>query len=158
VTLDRPLTLVLCALIVVGAWLTAAVHGCECMMIAIAGAITLLCAAVALHHVKGPKSRAVIPGGCLPLARDEGSDFRRNLFNLCAALKLGLRFCEDHLHAEPEALIEQLQQMSDNINAFVNEATRPVRFCERAPWPWRLSAGRRVRWPWRANPHRRTPS
>jgi len=151
---DRPLTLFLCLLIVIAAWLVAVTGGSAVAALATAIVITLLCAAIALHHVRGPRRQFVVESTRRPMPRDESAEFRRSLFNLCAALKLGLRYCEDHLDTEPEALIEQLQRMSNNINEFVAHATRPVRFCERALWPWRP----RSRWPWRVNPHGRTPN
>lgn len=151
---DRPLTLLLCSLIVIAAWLVVVTGGSDAATLATAVVTTLLCAAIALHHVRGPSRRFAVASPRGPIPRDESAEFRRSLFNLCAALKLGLRYCEDHLDTEPEALIEQLQRMSDNINVFVCQITRPVRFCERALWPWRP----RSRWPWRVNPHGRTPN
>lgn len=142
---DRPLTLLLCSLIVGAAWLAAATRGVDRIMLAGAITITLLCVAIMLHHLTIADAGIAVQRPTAPVARDEAAEFRRVLFNLCAALKLGLRFCEDHLDSEPEVLIEQLQQMSDHINSFVNHTTCSVRFYHRAWWQWRP----RVWWPWR---------
>ena len=143
--LDRPLTLILSALIVMGAWATAIYRGMDLLTLATTGAITLLCAAIILHYISAPARPVGREDRGKPSSRDEAAlEFRRGLFNLCAALKLGIRFCENHLDSEPDALIEQLQQMSDNIDAFVNEATRPVRFRQRGRWPFRITPHRRA--------------
>ena len=113
-----------------------------------ASAVTLLSVAVVFHYVRitvGPPL-AVAPSR--QSRRQESAEFRRNLVNLVAALKLGIRFCEDHLDADPGELVEQLEQMADNISAFANRAVRPVRFDGQARWQWRLHPRW---WPWRVN-------
>jgi hypothetical protein len=152
VRLDRPLTSVMCMLIVLGAWLAALLQGWTWVALAEAIVVTLLATAVLLHYIRvisGP------PVSSIPRElprRQESAQFRRNLFNLLAALKLGIRFCEDHMNGEPEELVNQLEQMSENIDAFVNQIARPVRFYQRGSWAWRLHP----RWPWRANDPRPT--
>jgi hypothetical protein len=145
--LDRPLTAFICALIVVATWLAALAQHWNYIAVAGAIATTLLCAAVLLHYVRITVSYAIPERARRPAITDEAAQFRRGLFNLLAALKLGIRYCEDHLDAEPEQLIEQLEQMYDNIDSFINQTVRPVRFCERVRWRWRLYP----RWPWRPN-------
>ena len=148
---DRPITLALCLLIVGAAWLAARADHFDRFALISAGAITLLCAVIVL--LRRP-TRRTMPETPQPYApKDEAAEFRKDLFNLCAGLKLGIRFCEDHLDAEPDDLIERLQQMSDSIASFVNEATRPVRFYQRARWTWRVF----TRWPWRPNSEQETP-
>jgi hypothetical protein len=143
VKLDRPITTFLCLLIVVAAWVAARSEGFDRYALITAGAITLLCIAIVVLRL--PKRTEVLDIAREYAPRNESAEFRKDLFNLCAGLKLGIRFCEHHLDAEPEELIEQLQQMSDNISSFVNETTRPIRLGQRACWTWRAIA----RWPWR---------
>ena len=149
-TRGHPLTWAACALIACAAWLVACTQAWNTMPVVCAATITALCAAIVL--LRSPVRHRVVEHAHLPRERDESAEFRRGLFDLCAALKLGVRFCEEHLDSQPEVLIEQLQRMCDNINCFVNDATRPVRFSQQSRWPWRYA---RVRWPWRANPHGR---
>jgi len=144
VKLDRPLTVLICCLIVAAAWMAAHTAGWLRPALASAAAITVMCAA--LVFLRLPTRRSIADSPRRQPKRDESAQFRRKLFNLCAALKLGIRFCEDRLEAEPEELIEQLQQMADNIDSLINETTRPVRFGEATPWPWRYA---RSLWPWR---------
>jgi len=151
--LDRPSTALICLLIVVAAWLAVVAQKWDWIAVASASAITLLCAAVVLHYVSTTVSRVIPERPRRPARTDEAAQFRRGLFNLLAALKLGIRYCEDHLEAEPERLIEQLEQMYDNIDSFINQTVRPVRFYQRARWHWRLYP----RWPWRPNAQHRTP-
>lgn len=150
--LDRPLTLLICLLIMAAAWLAALAQGGARAPLISAAGITVMCGVIAL--LRSPIKRALPEIPRRAPRRDESAEFRRALFDLCAALKLGVRYCEDHLEAEPEVLIEQLEQMADNINAFVERTVRPIKFYARAPWPWRYA---RVLWPWRVNPQGRRP-
>jgi len=132
----------MCVLIVGAAWIAALAQGAGGIALASAVSITLLCVAITL--LRFPSRSAATENRRAPKQKDESAEFRRGLFNLCAALKLRIRFCEEHLDHEPDALIEQLQQMSDHINSFINQTTRPVRFYGRAPWPWRVDAKKRA--------------
>jgi hypothetical protein len=135
----------MCLLIVAAAWLAAGAEHFDRFALISAAAITVLCAAIVLLRLP---TRAAPPESAREYApRDESAEFRRDLVNLCAGLKLGIRFCENHLDAEPDELIEQLQQMSDNIDSFVNQTTRPMELREHGHWSWRIAA----RWPWRAD-------
>lgn len=116
-----------------------------------ASAVTLLSVAVVFHYVRITVGPPLTVAPSRQSRRQESAEFRRNLFNLIAAVKLGIRFCEDHIDSKPEDLMEQLEQMADNIGAFVNQAARPVRFDDNTGWRWRLHP----RWPWRANAHGR---
>jgi hypothetical protein len=69
---------------------------------------------------------------------DEAAEFRRGVFELCAALRLGIRFCEQHLSSEPDSLVRELERMSEHINSFVNVTARPVRLLPLRRWPWRV--------------------
>ena len=57
-----------------------------------------------------------------------------------SARELGIRFCEDNLHASPDTLLEELERMHDHISSFVNAVARPVRFYRRARWPWQVTS------------------
>ena len=148
VRLERPLTSLICLLIVIGAWAAVPLQGWSWVAVAEASAVTLLSAAVVFHYIR------ITVGPPLPVApirrpkREESAEFRRNLLNLVAALKLGIRFCEDHLDGDPGDLVEQLEQMADNISAFANQTARPVRYYDRPRWQWRLHPRW---WPWRVN-------
>jgi hypothetical protein len=136
---DRPVTLLLCSLIIAAAWAAAGLRGIDRITLASTCAVTLLCAAIMLHYVRPLRRRAGGTGIGRPAPRDESAEFRRGLFNLCAALKLGVRYCEDHRDCERDALIEQLRQMSDHINRFVNDTAGPGGMRRRARWPWRVN-------------------
>lgn len=132
----------MCVLIVAAAWIAALTQGTSVIGLASAVSITLLCVAITL--LRFPSHSATTRDRRAPTHKDESAEFRRGLFNLCAALKLRIRFCEEHLDHEPATLIEQLQQMSDHINSFVNHSTRSVRFYADARWPWRSNARQRA--------------
>lgn len=142
--LDRPLTVLICFLIVAAAWMAAHTTGWLRPALASAAAITVLCTGLILLRL--PTHRVVVYEPRRRAKRDEAAEFRRKVFNLCAALKLCIRFCEERLEAEPEELMEQLLQMVDNINALINETMRPVRLTPGRPWPWHYA---RSLWPWR---------
>ncbi|UCH36146.1 MAG: hypothetical protein JSV65_07280 [Armatimonadota bacterium] len=148
----RPLTFSACVLIACAAWTVALTQAWNVVSVVCAASITALCAAIVL--LRSPVRHRVPEHPHRPRQRDESAEFRRGLFDLCAALKLGVRFCEEHLDSQPEVLIEQLQQMCDNISCFVNDTTRPVRFSQSGRWPWRYA---RVLWPWRTDAKERAP-
>jgi hypothetical protein len=131
--LGSPLALALCLGIISVSWTCAL---CERSQTSIAGAavITVLCiAALQLGPVRraGPDDDPHRPP---PV--DESAQFRRGVFELCAALKLGILFCEQHLHSEPDALLQELERMNENITSFVNATVRPVRMFSQRRWPW----------------------
>ena len=146
-TQSRSLTAPLCLLITIAAWLLAFVQGATTTELACAVVITALCAALALLACMAPKRPAQIPLTRKPQC--ETAEFRRRLFDLCAALKLGIGFCERHLDSEPELLIAHLEQLSEHIHTFVNESVCPVEFSAHTP----SRAHGRLHWPWRRHPH-----
>lgn len=132
------LTLLTCLLVMNAAWLAAVTRGRADVALASAALISLLCAAIVLLRV--PSIARLKEDLQKPAAEDESAEFRRGVFELCAALKLGIRFCEQHLHSEPDALLEELERMRENISTFVNRIARPVRFYARRRWPWHATA------------------
>jgi hypothetical protein len=108
--------------------------------LASAAVISLLCtAAVVLRPSSAARREESAEEPPAEKKPDESAEFRRGVFELCAALKLGIRSCEQRLHSEPDALLEELERMKDNISAFIDGVARPVRFYARRRWPWQLS-------------------
>lgn len=132
-----PLVLLICLFIMGAAWLAALSRGRAEVALASATIISLLCAAIILLRVPdtadGEENTHESPAEA---ESDELAEFRRGVFELCAALKLGIRFCEQHLHSEPDALLTELERMRENISTFVNRIARPVRFYARRRWSW----------------------
>lgn len=115
--------------LVVAAWLSAL--DLDLVPAAVAGALisTGLCITLLLI---APSGLCVPREVTLPQRpKDESTEFQRELHHLCAALKLSIGFCERHPKAEPDALLEELEEMGDNIRAFVDRIIRPVRFIPR---------------------------
>ena len=122
----RPLTAAICILIVTLAWGSAALaRSSPETSLSVAAVITALCATILLLRQPGRRGTQGKP--LQENRRHELALFRGDMFNLCAALRLGISFCERHMDSEPDLLIERLEIMADNIHAFVNEVTRPVR-------------------------------
>jgi hypothetical protein len=150
--LNPPLTTLVCALLAGAAWALAFAQGPTTLTLADAAVATVLAAALVYLRFTSRPHRPPIAVRAKP--QSEAAEFRRSLFDLCAALKLGIGFCERHLDSEPERLIEQLEQMDDNIRTFVNQVVHPVRFdarggLRRLPprprWPWHLPLRMRPR-------------
>jgi hypothetical protein len=141
---SRQLTALICVLITAAAWLSALAHGGNEIALVTAALITVLCAAILVLRLPGASQAEERQPS--PKRRDEAEQFRRGLFELCAALKLGIRFCEDNLHAPPDRLVEELERMQDHISSFVNAVARPVGFYRRPRWPWQVTSR------WRSHP------
>jgi len=140
-SLSRPITALICLLIAGITWLAVlSGHRTE-IALAAASMVSVLCAAILL--LRRPSAVQTPEKPCTSRKKDESAEFRRGLFQLCAALKLGIRYCEDHLHSEPDRLLAELERMQENIGSFINGVARPVRFYQRVHWPWRMvSRGR----------------
>lgn len=142
--LNRPLTALICLAIAASAWIAVLSRDRIEVALAAASLVSVLCAAILLLRLPSTADRGEKRPG--PTQKDASAEFRRGVFQLCAALKLGIRFCEEHLHSDPDRLIEELERMNAHIGSFVNGITRPVRFYQRARWPWRVtSRGRAYR-------------
>jgi hypothetical protein len=139
-SLKSPLVFLICLSIGAAIWLAASSRRPTETALASAAVISLLCTAVVLlrPHNTAPREE-VAEEPATPKEPDESAEFRRGVFDLCAALKLGIRLCEERLHSEPDSLIEELERMKDNISAFVNDVAHPVRFDSRKRWPWRMT-------------------
>ena len=143
-TLKSPLIALICLSIMAAAWLAAVSGDRAAMALATAAIISLVCAGVVV--LRFPNAAHREDEAEQPAEKkepDEAAKFRRAMFDLCAALKLGIRFCEQHLGSEPDELIDELERMRDHISAFVNDIARPVRFYSRRRWPWPLAPRRR---------------
>jgi hypothetical protein len=128
-SLDRPLTFCACLVITSLAWLSALVPDASAARLASAAVITALCAGIVfLRFPSKQRLRAIFLPSVARRPRSEGAQFEHELFVLCAALRLGIDFCERHLNGGVEPLIERLEEMGENIRGFVNRMTRPVRF------------------------------
>ena len=141
-SIGRPLTTLICWLITSVAWLSAVAQGATAAALASAVIITALCGAIVFLRLPSRSGgHSEIPLRQKP--RGELIEFRRELFDLCAALRLGVDFCERHLNSRPELLIGELESMTDSVRVFINKITRPVRFYARGgcsadrlpPWP-----------------------
>jgi len=140
---DQPLTAVICLLIAGAAWWSAFAQGATSIALASAAVITALCAAITILRL--PARRQLPPVPVREKPQCESSEFRRSLFNLCAALKLGIGFCERHLDSDPDILVEHLESMRDHICDFVNETVHPVRLRATSRWPWRPTRAKEER-------------
>lgn len=119
----------LASMLIAVAWFSALDQGLTSAALVSAVVSTALCAVMVLITMPRVRSLPVIL--LPPRPKDESSEFRRELFSLCAALKLSIDFCERHRDSEPDALICEVEEMRDSIGAFVNRTTRPVRFIPR---------------------------
>jgi len=140
------LLLLVCLFIMGAAWLAALSGGRAEVALVSATIISLLCAALLLLRLPDTAGSGGEETSRQPPADTESeelAEFRRGVFELCAALKLGIRFCEQHLHSEPDALLAELERMRENISTFVNRVARPVRFYARRRWPWNATVRRR---------------
>ncbi len=143
--LNRPLTAVLCLLIVSAGWLPLFLHGHAKTALASGLAISALC--IALVFLRWPTKRPRKKISFREEPREESMEFRRGLFDLCAGLRLSIGFCEKHLEGEPELLLGELEEMADNLRGFINEIARPVKLSASPRRHWHL--GPRIFWPWR---------
>jgi hypothetical protein len=119
----------LASMLIAVAWLSALGLGFTLAALVSAVASTALCAVMVV--ITMPRVHSLPPILLPPRSNDESSEFRRELFHLCAALKLSIDFCERHRDSEPDALIGEVEEMRDGICAFINRAARPVRFLSR---------------------------
>ena len=131
---NRTPILLICLLLPVACWSAALFAGRPSIVPLSVAVISGLCLAGALLKLVN-----LWPTANRDLRRSEETgptEFRHGLFDLCAGLRIRIRFCEDHFDLPPELLLEELEQMKENIGLFMKRAPRPVWFFQRARWPW----------------------
>jgi hypothetical protein len=115
--------------LVIAAWLSALDLGL--VPAAVAGALVSTGLCITLLLIARPSLRVPREIALPQRPKGESAEFQREMHQLCAALKLSISFCERHRKAEPDVLLQELEEMGDNIRVFVDRIARPVRFVPR---------------------------